>query len=270
MPPPPAKERKRAAGEKKAGEKKKSGRIPKEDFTCPICMEPYLHMIGQCKDGHLICNTCWYKLEARPRTCPSCRTPMPDFIRNRAVENIVGRAMIKCKWKGCTQVLALKGMYHHQDMCVHKARQCGMVTCNWKGYEDEFLDHCKAKHEKETFTLESNMLQITIDQDTLAQHHWSRTIVYKGKFYFFHCHVYDEDSSDDVFVCTVRSLTDDKLRFKLTLHDGDERVSIETRTCTVSEAMYDVDSPWKRMLVHGHELEDTRGQGGKYLVLEFL
>lgn len=140
--------------------------VSKEDYTCPICMEPYLHLVGQCRHGHLICTACWHKLTTKPKICPSCRVPMPEFIRNRAVENIAGRIEIKCKWRECTQVVPLKEMYKHQNKCAHKAQPCGMVDCNWEGYEDEFLAHLKTKHENKTFTLETNMLEITLG-DTL-------------------------------------------------------------------------------------------------------
>lgn len=105
------------------------------------------------------------------------------------------------------------------------------------------------------------------------QDHSSRTIIYKKKFYFLHCHVLDEESGDGIFVCTVKSLTEaDKLRFRLTLHDGNDKVCIETLTCSVDESKYDVDTSWKKMLIHRHELADARGpqEGGRHLVLEFL
>ena len=61
----------------------------KKVFTCPVCLTLPLCNIYQCKEGHIACMDCYYKLKS-PILCPTCRTKMPqDPIRNRGAEQVL-------------------------------------------------------------------------------------------------------------------------------------------------------------------------------------
>jgi len=53
------------------------------NLECPICIETASSPIYQCREGHLVCSSCVYKI-AR---CPMCRQDGPVNIRNRYAEN---------------------------------------------------------------------------------------------------------------------------------------------------------------------------------------
>ena len=60
-----------------------------EEFDCPICLERMKppKKIFQCKNGHVLCETCIEKVYR----CPTCRIPFSgeQRIRNIALEKLV-------------------------------------------------------------------------------------------------------------------------------------------------------------------------------------
>lgn len=114
-----------------------------DHFKCPICFEPFIEEVVQCNNGHLICEFCYNKLPS-PEKCPSCRSDM-SYIRNRAIEDLVAKLPIQCKWKGCPEVCTIEEMRKHRDECKNRKMPCGVTGCVWIGYHDEFLSHCKVR-----------------------------------------------------------------------------------------------------------------------------
>ena len=53
------------------------------NLECPICAETASTPIYQCREGHMVCSSCVYKI-AR---CPMCRQDGPVNVRNRYAEN---------------------------------------------------------------------------------------------------------------------------------------------------------------------------------------
>ena len=53
------------------------------NLECPICAETASTLIYQCREGHMVCSSCVYKI-AR---CPMCRQDGPVNVRNRYAEN---------------------------------------------------------------------------------------------------------------------------------------------------------------------------------------
>jgi hypothetical protein len=234
---------------------------PREEFTCPICMEIFPGRVAQCKDGHLICLACYYKLKT-PKVCPSCRTPMPDFIRNRAVENMVAEVKTKCKWRGCTHVCPVPEMSGHQEFCDHQPRPCGLHGCTWRGYGDEVVDHCNTRHEKDVVTLTGNKYRLNLSKK--LQEDFSRAFIHQKKAYFLSWYAWDDKCPSLGLLCVVASFEEQRVRFRLTLHDGDDQMSMDTRTVSTLYHNGGCDQFWKTLQM------DQEGAEGRYLVLEFL
>lgn len=125
---------------------------PPDYLICPICMEFYLgHSIFQCNEGHVLCVTCFIRLDV-PRKCPSCRIPMGE-IRNRVLEEIAGKYPVQCKWRYCKHIGPAQNFWSHKCYCEHRHGQCVLKDCGWEGYGDELETHLKEKHNALTKTI---------------------------------------------------------------------------------------------------------------------
>lgn len=72
----------------------------KDKLECPVCARITLPPIMQCRNGHIMCNTCRNKV----RDCPVCREADID-VRNIFAENAVVFLTIPCDFKqfGCKE-----------------------------------------------------------------------------------------------------------------------------------------------------------------------
>lgn len=255
MPPRLAKARKVAAAAEVVLEPDK----PKEGLACPICMDIFTGQVAQCKDGHLICDNCYYNLVG-PKRCPSCRTPMPDFIRNRAFENVLADIKVKCMWRGCTHICTIREMKSHSFTCSKRTRPCGVIGCNWKGYEDEVVDHCNTKHEGNATSSECGIFVYAIPETV---HSASRIIICRDKVYFLCLSHIDTDDTENIVQCSVLSFGDTSARFQLTLQDGNDSIVITSHTVSVS-MQYIGTYPTRRLLM------EAEGGPHRCLHLKFL
>jgi len=62
-----------------------------KDFECSVCMEDMRPPIKifQCRNGHVMCETC--KNHPEVLTCPTCRIPFPgpsSLLRNITMEKL--------------------------------------------------------------------------------------------------------------------------------------------------------------------------------------
>merc|ERR1719235_2201024 len=100
-----------------------------EDYQCPVCMEAMLGQIMQCREGHIICQSCVDAMTA-PRKCPTCREDYPDGrpVRARVLEEVVGRIPIPCK-HGCGFTAKASEMIGHLPVCRQRRTTCPVSDC---------------------------------------------------------------------------------------------------------------------------------------------
>ena len=63
-------------------------------YQCPVCLELPICKIYQCKEGHLICEDCFHKMQNERNwifvKCPTCSTNIPvPPIRCRTAEQVI-------------------------------------------------------------------------------------------------------------------------------------------------------------------------------------
>ena len=65
-------------------------------YQCPVCLELPICKIYQCKEGHLICEDCFHKMQNERNwifvKCPTCSTNIPvPPIRCRTAEQVINK-----------------------------------------------------------------------------------------------------------------------------------------------------------------------------------
>lgn len=117
------------------------------DLKCPGCTVRLQPPIWICETGHSICRICHFTLNA----CPICEKKMTD-IRSHTLERLSNKFQFPCKnlRNGCNVRLPMELMKWHEEKCIFKKTSCFMGKvwhdCTWVGREDEWLSHCKEKH----------------------------------------------------------------------------------------------------------------------------
>ena len=86
----------------------------KEDLECPVCLDlPESFPIYQCMQGHILCNTCFSKLD----DCPVCRVELILPIRALTEEKMLRRILKVCKHQGCSKRKLTTELEEHEDTC---------------------------------------------------------------------------------------------------------------------------------------------------------
>ena len=91
-------------------------------FECPVCFDYVLPPIMQCQNGHLVCSSCRTKLSS----CPTCRVPIANNIRNLFMEKLASTMMFPCKYSssGCPASLTHTDKIEHEESCEFKPYSC--------------------------------------------------------------------------------------------------------------------------------------------------
>lgn len=106
-----------------------------------------------CMSGHSICKLC----RVACKVCPVCDSELSN-IRSQTLERLSGKFQFPCKnlRNGCSVRFPLELMKWHEDKCVYKKTTCFMGKiwhdCDWRGRENEWLQHCKSKHSQKILT----------------------------------------------------------------------------------------------------------------------
>ena len=114
----------------------------KEDLKCPVCVDvPVSLPIFQCFNGHIMCNSCFPKLES----CPVCRVDLILPIRALTAENIWRKMLQECKHKGCNQQIQLRYIEEHENTCDMRP-SCPMLICEKRFAELSLLQNHMKTH----------------------------------------------------------------------------------------------------------------------------
>jgi len=115
----------------------------KERMECPICERIALPPIMQCRNGHIVCNTCRHKV----RDCPVCREADID-VRNLFAEKAILYLPIPCinKQFGCKEEVPYSEKETHENNCTFRPFNCPFIECDEKLVAADVVDHVTLKH----------------------------------------------------------------------------------------------------------------------------
>lgn len=97
--------------------------------------------------GHSLCRLC----RVSAKKCPVCESDLSN-IRSYTLERLTGKFQFPCNnlRNGCSVRLPLELMKWHEEKCIYKKTSCFMGKiwhdCDWRGRENEWLQHCRQKH----------------------------------------------------------------------------------------------------------------------------
>lgn len=133
--------------------RRRVSRLPeteKERLACPICCEFFLSTVV-CPSGHVICDTCYQKLDPRPaRRCPLCRCPYKKAIApSFEVELLMRKVMVDCRFRteGCKETTTLAEKRAHEAVCpFNQSIKCPFMRLDEDDdFFDEVLEPCEAE-----------------------------------------------------------------------------------------------------------------------------
>lgn len=115
----------------------------KEKLECPICIRIALPPIMQCRNGHVICNSCRHKV----RDCPVCREADID-VRNLFAERAIVYLPIPCinKQFGCKEEVTYSEKETHENNCTFRPFNCPFIECDEKLVAADVVEHVTLKH----------------------------------------------------------------------------------------------------------------------------
>ncbi|KAG0608606.1 hypothetical protein M758_8G118700 [Ceratodon purpureus] len=120
-------------------------------LDCPICLEPFVRPVYQCKNGHTICFSCCKKLA--PKRCPTC-SAVTGKIRCIAIEKILESLLVSCKnaEHGCKKMLNRTDMIEHENHdCLYEPFPCPVENCVCTFCSDVgFIAHMTEVHQVPT------------------------------------------------------------------------------------------------------------------------
>jgi len=115
----------------------------KEKIECPICLRIALPPIMQCRNGHIVCNSCRHKV----RDCPVCRESDID-VRNLFAEKAIVYLPIPCSNKqfGCKEEVPYSDKEAHENSCTFRPFNCPFIECEEKLVSADVVEHVTLKH----------------------------------------------------------------------------------------------------------------------------
>lgn len=119
-------------------------------LSCTVCLDLPTKSVFQCRNGHLMCASCFThlladsRLKNEPSTCPNCRTEINRNIccRNLAVEKAISELPTECLY--CNQELPRSCLRNHEEReCLNRPVYCKFkrIGCLWGGPFHKLRDH---------------------------------------------------------------------------------------------------------------------------------
>ncbi len=133
----------------------KHPRIPaglEDTLTCQICYEYFQPPILQCSKGHSLCTACYRRL---PRStphplCALCHAPIQGDIRNYALEGVLEKVFVACRWDNCELTVSLADRRVHEMECKYRPQvSCyfaSLGACDWSGDALSLPQHLSKSH----------------------------------------------------------------------------------------------------------------------------
>lgn len=108
------------------------------NFECKICFNHMQNKVFQCKNGHILCESCKIKCTC----CPFCKEIVNN--RNLVLEQLLDYHFIECPNKGCTYSCKKMNMEEHMKSCCFNPVQC--PCCGDKLWKDCIEAHMLDYH----------------------------------------------------------------------------------------------------------------------------
>ncbi|XP_027048166.1 cysteine and histidine-rich protein 1-like [Pocillopora damicornis] len=119
-------------------------------LSCTVCLDLPTKSVFQCRNGHLMCASCFTHLLADSRlkneqsSCPNCRTEINRNIcsRNLAVEKAISELPAECPY--CNHELPRSHLKNHEEKeCLNRPVCCKFkrIGCLWEGPFHKLRDH---------------------------------------------------------------------------------------------------------------------------------
>ncbi|XP_027338263.1 putative E3 ubiquitin-protein ligase SINA-like 9 [Abrus precatorius] len=113
-------------------------------LDCYICYEPLYIPVYQCINGHVVCVSCFCKIQHK---CPFCSMYIGNN-RCRAMENVLEAVKITCpnaKY-GCNQMIRYSEKREHEKTCDFVPCSCLQPFCDFVGSSKVLAKHLGDDH----------------------------------------------------------------------------------------------------------------------------
>jgi len=120
-------------------------------FQCPVCTDFLYEKIFQCRNGHVVCESCLGKLGAYQR-CPTCRVKVSSGnhgIRNLQMEQLRNLVKLPCPFErhGCQRRLLGSEIQSHKLLCSKRPFRCACAPmCSEIFPKESMWAHIRNKH----------------------------------------------------------------------------------------------------------------------------
>lgn len=120
-----------------------------QQLECPVCYEMARPPIHQCRNGHILCRSCYSALQMTAK-CPTCREVYDVPIRNLKLEEMCCEATYKCRHEGCDHSTSYPDIDTHEATCPMLPRtECPVPNgCAWRGGVEEVYPHMLQSHSR--------------------------------------------------------------------------------------------------------------------------
>lgn len=184
-------------------------------LECTICCEYIGSDIMQCKNGHIVCQSCRSKMQSD--VCPYCKTTGP-WSKNLALNGLLDSFEIRCPNKPCKFRCKRAKFVDHAKDCQYRPHKCHcgeLVICN----SNAIAEHLKVRHKAFETSAVGNSALVNFALPSTSEHRirlvWRPHVLHfpKGSFVLFAL------IDHDTFCVTVLSLEDrrDSAACQLTL-----------------------------------------------------
>ena len=235
----------------------KHPRIPavlEDTLTCQICYDYFQPPILQCSKGHSLCTACYRRLP-RPNPhplCALCQAPIQGEIRNYALEGVLEKVFVACRWENCDLTVSLADRRVHEMECKHRPQVpcyfAALGDCDWVGDAQSLPQHLSKVH---------NITELT--RLSLFRYLWNPPIaqIWRYRYRLLRLqdssavyileHFYSSEFQKAAFL--VRALGPDyRRKYRIALRDRDScRAEMESVTpllgdLTIAEMMHKEDA----------------------------
>lgn len=151
-----------------------------ETLSCPICLDSFTIPILQCRNKHLICETCYSKIKLINDKCPQCRARFKYApLRSKKAEKMLEKYETVCRYasRGCREKRTYEDRTRHEKKCAYStAVRCpgleegrsissyvDLKYCCWEGDIQNLASHFRSCHSLRIESFTTNVASLRVD-----------------------------------------------------------------------------------------------------------